>query len=646
YQPQRQTGDLMPGPTAWVVIVDDSYSMGQVSEGLTTFDRAVAAAAEILKMIPERDDLLVLLTSERRPEGLNVTTYRSAAAIEALRRLEGPSFGDAAVASAVEQGLRFLEQAKVVNRVLVLISDFQDRALNNAVEMLASRKSLPQGGAICWLDVGQPPQGNTAVQAVRAYQPLPFVGLPMRIQATVANCGERPARQTASLWINGSKTESQEVEIAPGGISEVEFQHVPIEAGNIAGEARIEGDPLPADNHRFFSWHVTTQIRAVVVHGGSGAKGESGEARWDDVFFLKSAFEPVVGGANREQSRGLRVEYVGIADVAKISWSHYQVAFLAGLDRLPDDLAGQAEQFVRRGGCVVAFGGTGDSAIRQSQPDNPDVKLLGIAPGDIGTDALESTRTLKLGQLDEQHPILRTLSQTAAQNLSAVEFYTYRRLRQAALDSASRVIASYDSGDPFLVERRLGNGRILVFTTRCHPDWTNLPVRPLFLPLLYETMKYCVAGQFGLQGDLAPGAPLRISPPEGKRIARAIDPEGKTISCPTGEGRRAPSAEKPGVYRIFLQSGDGETELLVAVNVNPEEGKIVRLDRDEVAKKLEPAHVGVFGSASQLTGLLRRQREGVPLRSFLLYLAVFCFLTESFLANYLIPRGERPAGEK
>jgi len=644
FQPRRGEGDMAPGRTAWAVVLDDSYSMGFVREGLTVFDHAVAAATEILKDIPDGDEVLALLTSERQGEGLNSPTYRTAAVVEGLRRLEGPSYGDAPVAAALERVLTFLGKARHPNRALILISDFQETALRDAVETFGAREELPKRSSFFWLDLGHVPEANSTIQSVRVHQAMPFVGLPMRVRATVANYGDEPMHQTASLWIGSSKIESQEVEIAADSVSEIEFHHVPVEAGNVAGEVRLAGDALPADNRRFFCWHLTGRVQAVVIHGG-----EDDGQRWDDIFFLRSALEPVMEDPKGGRTRGLHVDYVSATGANKINWSNYQMAFVVGVDRLPAGLAQRLKDFARRGGSVIAFGGSSASVAQPSAATDPDVALLDVAPGDVRTETLEMDRTLALGQTDEIHPIFRTLTRTAAANLSVIEFYTYRRLAAASLPGDSRVVASYDNGDAFLIERRVSSGRILVFETRCHPDWSNLPVRPLFLPLIYETMKYCVVSQLGLQADLAPLATLRYTLPEGAKFSRAMvkDPEGRLRSYPLGEGKTdliVERLEKPGVYHVYFQAGNEETEAIVAVNVNPDEGRVVRLDADEVTQKLAAARVNVYGSPRALASALRRQREGVALSAFFLYLAAACFLAEVFLANYLIPRQPPVAG--
>jgi hypothetical protein len=138
--------------------------------------------------------------------------------------------------------------------------------------------------------------------------------------------------------------------------------------------------------------------------------------------------------------------------------------------------------------------------------------------------------------------------------------------------------------------------------------------------------------------------------PEGAKFTRAMvkDPEGRLRSYPL-EGKSdliVERLDRPGIYHIYYQAGDAETESIVAVNVNPDEGRIVRLDDDEAVKKLADARVRVYGSPNALAASLRRQREGLALRALLLYLAAACFLGECFLANYLIPREQIAPAER
>jgi hypothetical protein len=638
FQPHREAGDLTPGPTAWAIVLDDSYSMGLIDEGLSVHAQAIAAVTDLLKAIPEGDEIRILPTSGRSIEGLDSATFQKDRLIDTLQRIEAPSYSDASAGAAVERGLQFLEGAKQNNRALVLVSDFQESALRDALAALSEEDADRKLPPLYWLDVGQPDTANTAIESLRVQQSLPFVGLPMDIRAGLANYGDSPDEQTASLWIDDRKVETQSVDIAPGSMTEAVFRHVPVEAGNMAGEVRLEGDALPADNRRYFTWFVTPRIRIALIHGGADEM-----ALWDDAFYLQSVLQPVVEDPKAGRVQGLRVDPFRLDSVSGIEWGNYQLAIVVGIDRVPPALADRLQSFAREGGSVMAFAAGPDAAESAAVGQAPDVALLDVPAGDAQTVSPSEDRTATLGAIDEQHPIFRNLSRAAARNLSAVEFYQWRRLSPAAMAGDSRTVASYDNGDPFLVERRIGNGRILLFETRCHPDWSNLPVRPLFLMLVYETIKYCAMAQMGLQNDLAPLATLRYRLPDGVTYERAMvrDPEGVLKAHPLGEDVReliVRSLEIPGVYHVYFQAGENEDEAMVAVNIDPEEGRLERIDPDAVAEHLSATPAHIFTAPRQLVGVLRRQREGVALGAFFLYLAAACFLAECFLANYLIPK--------
>ena len=48
----------------------------------------------------------------------------------------------------------------------------------------------------------------------------------------------------------------------------------------------------------------------------------------------------------------------------------------------------------------------------------------------------------------------------------------------------ARVLIKLDDGQPLLVEQAVGTGSVLLLGTGVHVDWTNLPLKPIFLPLL------------------------------------------------------------------------------------------------------------------------------------------------------------------
>ena len=63
------------------------------------------------------------------------------------------------------------------------------------------------------------------------------------------------------------------------------------------------------------------------------------------------------------------------------------------------------------------------------------------------------SRSAVIGQVETQHPIFSVLAGSSV--LLRPKFRTYARVLPAA---GTAVLGSYDSGDPFLMEKRIGQG--------------------------------------------------------------------------------------------------------------------------------------------------------------------------------------------
>jgi len=63
-------------------------------------------------------------------------------------------------------------------------------------------------------------------------------------------------------------------------------------------------------------------------------------------------------------------------------------------------------------------------------------------------------------------------------------------LTDSALSEGVRVLARFSNQAPLLVERREGIGRVILLTTTIDRDWSDLCLRPSFLPLVERTLLY------------------------------------------------------------------------------------------------------------------------------------------------------------
>ena len=61
----------------------------------------------------------------------------------------------------------------------------------------------------------------------------------------------------------------------------------------------------------------------------------------------------------------------------------------------------------------------------------------------------------------------------------------------------------YESGVPALVERKVGSGRVLVWTSSLDWDWSNFPLQAIFMPYMQRLVSY-LGGEAGATADLRP----------------------------------------------------------------------------------------------------------------------------------------------
>ncbi|MDX1681657.1 MAG: hypothetical protein R3336_00925, partial [Phycisphaeraceae bacterium] len=149
----------------------------------------------------------------------------------------------------------------------------------------------------------------------------------------------------------------------------------------------------------------------------------------------------------------------------------------------------------------------------------------------------------------------------------------------------SRPWVEMEDGTPWLLETVVGSGRLLVMTSAIHTDWTNLPTRPLFVPLVHETLRGLVAETSSaarlsdtLVGD-RPWLP-------GESNEELNGPDEVTVRVQVKDQRRTlvKALVQPGIYRA-----NGDPALVV--NVDPSAGNLAGVSRDTLAIGLEQAGV-------------------------------------------------------
>jgi hypothetical protein len=141
-------------------------------------------------------------------------------------------------------------------------------------------------------------------------------------------------------------------------------------------------------------------------------------------------------------------------------------------------------------------------------------------------------------------------------------------------------LATFADGWPFLVEKRVGRGRVMLVTTPLDTDWGTLPLSTSFLPFVQSAVRYLAVGQLPL-ANVAPGEPLVGSFAAAPGLKTATVRRGRTgrgtsadptipltLAGDRLEFRYSNTADA-GIYRVTTRPTDAEDAPLFFVVNRP-----------------------------------------------------------------------------
>lgn len=141
---------------------------------------------------------------------------------------------------------------------------------------------------------------------------------------------------------------------------------------------------------------------------------------------------------------------------------------------------------------------------------------------------------------------------------------------------------SYDDGSPTLVEKTLGEGRVLLLTTSVDRDWTDLPIRPGYLPLMQQIFRHLGrAVESKREAQLLVGGVRRLKVDAASERVELFTPKGERDFGRAELGAKGEvdiTVDAPGFYRLRAADARGTWRNLdglgFAVNLDPAESRL------------------------------------------------------------------------
>jgi hypothetical protein len=192
------------------------------------------------------------------------------------------------------------------------------------------------------------------------------------------------------------------------------------------------------------------------------------------------------------------------------------------------------------------------------------------------------------------------------------------------------VLARFEDGNPALIEVTHGSGKILLFTSTFDSSWNDLPLTPIYLPLVRQMARHLgereesawhLLGQSFTVPAEKDGTPPAVDAPNGERITdRKQTATGELIINPRDQG----------FYRLRYPNNSD----YAAVNVDSKESDLSKLNVDEFVTSVtgaDPKALSPATASEKLTNEELESRQGVWW--VLLIGALLLFVAEAVLAR-------------
>ena len=574
--------DSLPTPTSegtHLILIDTSASMNRSG----VFAQAITQARRAINNAPG-DALLQVLTADN---AVHIESSLTADRGTASASLSGIQPG----AMRLDYG----DAIAAVNRLadnlphpvtLHLVSDFQDSGMPVRFADLVS----PSVTTLVPYVVGSGDPVNWTIETIRE-----SAG---GIDVSVSSFGDFERTATIEMSLNGASL--GEYGVVSDGQTIAHFAVLPTEEGDNRLKVTLDSDDdLRVDNRRFYVLeNVPPAPIPLITLNRDGLP----------VTYLSAALQS-------DPDNAYRVEPMVIGEFDSRTLSRYPWLVIDDIGIVSAELETALADYVSNGGNLLAFAG-----MRTATTTRIPISGNSIRPASVGALA---NRFLSIGQVDTGHPMLSSTEGWYSVNVSQTV--------PIDADNDDQVLIRLENDEPFLIERKLGLGRLLLVAGGLENQWNDLPIRPVFVSFVIEAARYLSgADRFSKAFTAGTTLPLSLI---GGTSGQVIDPDGNNVLS-LADTTRAQQIKlnKPGFYEVYTAQGN----YVVAVNADLRESQLPAV-ADETLQRWVAAMGGQADAAAARS--VDIEPDPVELWHILLLILALVLVAESLLSNfYLTPR--------
>jgi hypothetical protein len=645
-QPLLQSAGVLEGGGTRLVylVIDNGIASGAAdAEGATALEKHVASATTLLESMSPGDTVGVILAAHPARVLLSPPSGDLRAVASLLESLE-----PAQTATDLDGALRLLEPELAAGRdqaatiAAYLFSDFRRGAAPLAEALGPTLTHLSRVG----LFASSPAENSVANIQVRDVSPLRAVVLSGQTdgsgQVTVrlARSGSSLGRDVTQVRLTGEGIRP----IAPRAVqweegreeatAEFVVRFAEGEDREVGLTAAIDADGLAADNERHGVLESRDQIRVTIADvrrfGALGGVDDLTSGQW-----IRWALRP-------GESAPMEIVEIEPGAVDARALRVTDAVVIARPDLVTDQGWADLREFFDRGGLLVVTP-PGEAAVHLWLDRLAEALDIAWEP------TIEPVRREEGIALAADQPgagFLRMLASDLSELCRPVRVYQWLRLdvaqpadRLLVLEDGSPLIAA-GSGRPADGNGDPSRGLLILFAAAPELRWTNLPSKPLMVPLMQELVREGLGAIRASRITVVGERPIVYGGRAAQSVAELHGPSEQVVPVDRN-GQAAAPLSTSGVYRAVDAAGQPVGRL--AVNIDPEAARTDVQPADAVLAWLRTSGAWSYLDMADPIAPLRTADAASPLSGYLLPVVLGIMVLEAVLAGWWSPwaRGRR-----
>ncbi len=641
-------------PIAAALVFDTSPRLQYRHQNQTRLEVSQEVANRVMAKLPPESEVAVIDSKTTAP----AFSIDAAVAKQKISRLAA-SAAARPLPEVCEDALRLVSENSKARKEVYVFTDLSRVAWSSESAARLRTKLAEKTDVACYvIDVGVDEPRNVALGDLRLAAESLAKNSPLRLETDLQAVGPVGDDQSVVLDLIDTSGQPQRraqtaVKATADATQPVEFPEIAgLDLGTHQGIVRLVGeDSLPADDVRYLTVNVRSPWKVLVVANRPTER---------HAVFLKEAIAPTV--FKRSGQARFDCDVASFDDLAKKSLDDYAAVCLLDPPPLNETTWQSLANFAEHGGGLGIWLGRNAQPKGRPVDDFNSPAALKVMPGKLAR--LWRRQDAFLAPQDYQHPLL-TIFRSITSGVPWADFPVYTHWQLSDLPQGVNTVVPYSNGEAAILERDLGKGRVLVFTTPIsdeltqsdgspNPDlWNLLTVGSgawPFMMLANGTALYLVGSgeeRFNYETGETVMIPLpeeqrqlvfSLRTPEGEEFPQSVDPKTGAITITT--------TNTPGNYELRSGGTQGGVRRGFSVNIPAASTNLTRMSGDEFTELLGKDRFRLSRGRDEIERDVNLGRTGREMYPLLILLVAIALGLEHVLANKFYrrdPESEKPA---